>query len=106
MPEVNYGNNFFYKFRPINEHTDSLLINNELYFNHPDNFNDPFDCKLDCFHKGTRDEWIIFFTQRGIHPTEASNIIKEYLKKGIMKQKMMGFCSIIQKRIILRYLKM
>lgn len=49
MPEVNYGNNFFYKFRHVNEHTDSLLINNELYFNHPDNFNDPFDCKLDCF---------------------------------------------------------
>lgn len=87
MPEVKYGNTFFYKYRPINEHTYSLLINNELYFNHPDNFNDPFDCKLDCFHKGTRDEWITFFTQRGTHPVEANNIIKGYLKKGIMKQK-------------------
>lgn len=90
MTEIKYGNTVFYKYRPISKYTDSLLINNELYFNHPDNFNDPFDCKLDCYHKGTRDEWIAFFTQRGIHPVEAHNIIREYLKKGIMKQKSNG----------------
>ncbi|MDR7666784.1 DUF2971 domain-containing protein, partial [Methanosarcina sp. Z-7115] len=87
MTEIKYGNNVFYKYRPINKYTDSLLINNELYFNYPDNFNDPFDCKLDCYHKGTLNEWITFFTQRGIHPVEAHNTIREYLKEGIMKQK-------------------
>lgn len=90
MTEIKYGNTNFYKYRPINKYTDSLLINNELYFNHPDNFNDPFDCKLDCYHKGTRDEWIAFFTQRGTHPIEARNIIRGYLKRGILKQKKDG----------------
>jgi hypothetical protein len=90
MPKLEYGDNLFYKYRSINKYTYSLLINNELYFNRPNNFNDPFDCKLDCFHKGTHDEWITFFIQRGIHPAEASNTIREYLKKGIMKQKSDG----------------
>lgn len=90
MSEVKYCEKLFYKYRSINEHTESLLINNELFFNHPDNFNDPFDCKPDCFHRGTRDEWVDFFCRHRMHPAVARNLVKENLKNGNMKQKKNG----------------
>jgi len=34
---------YFYKYHPINENLYSSIINNELYFSNPRNFNDPFD---------------------------------------------------------------
>lgn len=85
MSEVKYCDKLFHKYRPINEHTERLLINNELFFNHPDNFNDPFDCKPETFHKGTRNEWMDFLCRHKIHPVEAKNRITENLKNGKMK---------------------
>ncbi|MFA5293767.1 MAG: DUF2971 domain-containing protein [Phycisphaerae bacterium] len=39
-----------YKYRPLSgnnfKFTHNIFINNELYFSHPDQFNDPFDCKI------------------------------------------------------------
>lgn len=90
MPKVKYCDKLFYKYKPINQNTDRLLKYNELYFSHPDKFNDPFDCKVDFFHKGTRDEWVKFFCQQNMHPVEANNYIKNCLKKGDMKQKKDG----------------
>lgn len=34
---------YFYKYYPINQNLYSSIINNELYFSNPRNFNDPFD---------------------------------------------------------------
>jgi hypothetical protein len=34
---------YFYKYHPINQNLYSSIINNELYFSNPRNFNDPFD---------------------------------------------------------------
>jgi hypothetical protein len=34
---------YFYKFYPINQNLYSSIINNELHFSNPRNFNDPFD---------------------------------------------------------------
>ena len=87
MSEVKYCDKLFHKYRSINKHTGSLLKNNELFFNHPENFNDPFDCKLDCFHKGTREEWVDFFCRHKMHPAQARNLIAENLKRGKMKHK-------------------
>ncbi len=42
---------YIYKYMPINEFSIRSLINNELFFNHPDNFNDPFDCTCK-FYRG------------------------------------------------------
>ena len=42
---------YIYKYMPISEFAIRSLINNELYFNHPDNFNDPFDCTCK-FYRG------------------------------------------------------
>jgi hypothetical protein len=90
MSELKYCDKHFYKYRPINEHTESLLINTELFFNHPDNFNDPFDCKPETFHKGTHSDWVDFFGRYNIHPIKAKNLIKDNLKNGNMKQKRDG----------------
>jgi hypothetical protein len=86
MSEIKYCDKVFYKYRSISEHTESLLINNELFFDDPDNFNDPFDCKPDTFHKCTRSEWIGFFCRHGMHPTVARKLIKARLKDGVLKQ--------------------
>jgi|GEM_PF-1207029 len=55
-----------YKYRPLSgnnfEFTHNIFINNELYFSHPDQFNDPFDCKI---------------------PPNLSNITKEQILKYI-----------------------
>jgi hypothetical protein len=37
----------FWKFRGANEGFYRLLINQELWFSSPDQFNDPFDCQVD-----------------------------------------------------------
>jgi len=36
-----------YRYRPINEYLDDILINNRLWFSSPIDFNDPFDCNID-----------------------------------------------------------
>lgn len=38
---------YIYKYFPINEFLFRTLINNELYFSNPLNFNDPFDCQFE-----------------------------------------------------------
>jgi hypothetical protein len=90
MNEVQYCDERFYKYRPINQNTDRLLKYNELYFSHPDEFNDPYDCKVDSFHKGTHDDWVDFFCRRNVHPVVARNLIKARLKEGFLKQKKDG----------------
>jgi len=37
---------FLYKYRPLNEFTDSIIINSSFWFARTDSFNDPFDCNL------------------------------------------------------------
>ena len=90
MNEVQYCDKLFYKYRPINSNTDRLLKCKELYFSHPDEYNDQFDCKVDSFHKGTHDEWVDFFCRRNMHPEASRNLIKARLKEGFLKQKKDG----------------
>jgi hypothetical protein len=98
MNEVQYCDKLLYKYRSINQNTDRLLKYNELYFSHPDEFNDPFDCKVDYFHKGTRDKWVDFFCQFDkMHPVKASNHVKDCLKNGTLKQRKEGI--VLKKRI-------
>ena len=36
-----------FKYRPVNEFTRQIIQDDKLYFARPDQFNDPFDCRLD-----------------------------------------------------------
>ncbi len=48
---------YLYKYRKIDEKTVSLIVNSEIYFSKPDQFNDPFDCRLKYNYEGTDEEW-------------------------------------------------
>lgn len=37
---------YLYKYKAIDKFTHSIIANNEMYFNSPENFNDPYDCNI------------------------------------------------------------
>lgn len=39
-----YINQILYKYREVGEYTEKILTDHTLWFDHPINFNDPFDC--------------------------------------------------------------
>ena len=43
--------NIYYKFRPINKNTITMLINNEIYFSDTKKLNDPFDCPIESYER-------------------------------------------------------
>jgi hypothetical protein len=55
----NNGNNIIYSIKN--------LANNQLYFNDPTKFNDPFDCKFNVVQIATREQWIIFYMSGGVN---------------------------------------
>lgn len=48
-----------YKYRPVDirGHTNRIITHNELWFDLPRNFNDPFDCKPPADFSGTATDW-------------------------------------------------
>jgi len=82
----------FYKYRSLKErkgqderkdqdHTIINLANNQLYFDYPINFNDPFDSRVYCSFEGTREE---LNEKAGINIAELSKGIYEE-QNGIIK---------------------
>ena len=67
----------FFKYRKIDDHTKDILIENVLYFNDPENFNDPSDCKIDITHEGTKEQWSNFFLEYNKDPIVINQLIKE-----------------------------
>lgn len=66
-----------FKYRKINDHTKDDLVNNELFFNHPEDFNDPFDSKIEVTYKGTIKDWYYFASKRKIDKKVIDQRIKE-----------------------------
>ena len=46
-----------YKYSAINEWTLKSLENRSVHFTCPNNFNDPFDCRLNIYMNGSDEEW-------------------------------------------------
>jgi len=81
---------FLYKYRPligideshINENTQKILINGELYFSKPSQFNDPFDSKIDYDTNANENELRDFFSkllpQFGKSLNDIDNIINKF----------------------------
>jgi len=40
---------YLYKYRPIDKFLDEILLNSQAYFSSPDDFDDPFDCKINPY---------------------------------------------------------
>jgi Protein of unknown function (DUF2971) len=77
---VEEDSNHFFKYREISEKTFDLLENQELCFNKPSKFNDPFDSKFDIIWSGTITDWNRFFWNRG---EKDPIIVRYYINKGV-----------------------
>jgi hypothetical protein len=51
--EFNPDPEFLYKYRPHDQYSKSWILNEELFFASPGNFNDPFDSKVMYTMEGT-----------------------------------------------------
>jgi hypothetical protein len=51
---------FLYHYYSFNEHTESIFTKNEIYFQSPREFNDPFDTKCKYIFEGSEQEKICF----------------------------------------------
>lgn len=76
---VNKGkiNQILYKYRPDGEYTEKIFTDHALWFEHPNNFNDPFDCWANV-HEITHSELQTF-----IKKTSTSDYEKMICLKGI-----------------------
>lgn len=80
--------NIFFKYTSIDKYTIPNLENQELYFSHPSEFNDPFDSKYNLIYKGERDDWVHFLRKNGKgNPIEINHTIENQIKKGVLKNK-------------------
>jgi hypothetical protein len=70
-----------YKYKSINDYTKKLLIDNELYFSFPQDFNDPFDCFIVSDYWGDEDEWNRFLDR--INPPPESRARIEIMLKEL-----------------------
>lgn len=76
----------FYKYRSLKDGNDKCftitnLANNQLYFDYPINFNDPFDSRVYCFYEGTKEE---FYEKTEINIAKIDKKIYED-RNGIIK---------------------
>ena len=73
----------FFRYQKINDNTKDNLKNHVLYFNDPENFNDPFDSKRDITYRGSREDWIKYFLRHGKDP----KIIDKLIENNTLKRK-------------------
>lgn len=67
----------FFRYQKIDDYTKDNLKNNVLYFNDPENFNDPFDSKIDIIFQGTKEDWSNYFSRYGSDPKKIDQWIRE-----------------------------
>ncbi len=72
---------YLYKYRAINDYTINSLINNELFFSDPNDFNDPFDSRCNAIYDGTDSEWNEWSRKYNIPSNELENF-KNYWRHG------------------------
>lgn len=65
-----------YKYRPDNVHTLDILRNNELYFSFVEEFNDPFDCRVNIVFPINKEQWEANAKEHHIEETVARKAIK------------------------------
>jgi hypothetical protein len=68
------------------------LANNQLYFNDPTKFNDPFDCKFVLVQIGTRKQWLNDY-ERDCNHVEAVKLFNHNLKYGLLTKEQDGLYS-------------
>jgi hypothetical protein len=88
-----------YKYQRINHHLIDSLKNNTIHFTCPNNYNDPFDCRLKLIIDGTKEEWELY-RQRINLPV---NELDDYISKKTITQEDSGvFNKEIQQNALLK----
>jgi hypothetical protein len=79
---------FLYKYRPINTNTVRSIAMNEVYLSSPEQFNDPFDCKLPLQILDTdSDLEATFRTLKPNYPMIPDELFESLIKKDDTKKK-------------------
>lgn len=78
-----------YKYRPDNDHTLNILKNNELYFSFVEDFNDPFDCRVNLLLPNNKKEWEDHAKKHKIPDVLASQAIKALEQLNYDSEKVM-----------------
>ncbi len=84
--------NYFFKYFTINQNFYNSLINNELYFSSPRNFNDPFDTlpRFKLCSDIKKLEFFYLFIQNHINEkTEIIKNLKNFAKKKLDFEKLL-----------------
>ncbi len=73
-----------YKYRTLNSNLDKILINDELWFSNPNDFNDPFDCQIVVDSNNSQQEIEQFIIKNSLTPVssiEATRLAKIMISK-------------------------
>lgn len=67
---------YVYKYRSLNENTEKIFSNKQLWFSKPNDFNDPFDCQIVVQAENSVDDIANFLRKNA--PTMPSKKVKMY----------------------------
>jgi hypothetical protein len=79
----------FYKYQVVNDYLLENLKHNQLYYNHPSNYNDPFDSKIYGYSECTEKQWIkdCMKTHLSISRDKAADALKFNIEEGRIHKK-------------------
>ena len=74
-----------YKYCALNQRTISVLVNSVIYFAHADQFNDPFDCRIQLSYGGSDEDWKTFLRRhlREDYPSLTSAKIESMVNQKV-----------------------
>jgi len=80
----------FYKYQSLkgeSNHSENYTLENlrknQIYFSHPTDFNDPFDCKLNYIYKGKKELWYPLYKKYNNYTrAQAEKSLREEIDKG------------------------
>lgn len=75
--------NRLYKYRPFNKNTLKLILEGELFFSKPKDFNDPFDSYIDEIIEGTDDDFNQYLKRIMKNDQNINDIMKRIKNKEI-----------------------
>ena len=67
-----------YKFRRANGDTLENLVLHQLWFSHPREFNDPFDCAANIIYQGSKQDWGKWLDEKAL-PGNVRTTTENYL---------------------------
>lgn len=86
---------YIFKYFSINVNTLKVLLNNELYFTNPFDFNDPFDCQFNLELVANSIAERSFYDKLNLNENEME-LFNAYFKKGISN----GLDNIFNKKLL------